>query len=93
MTTVTPEICQELVGIDGAQAMWTHLKKYEGSGPAQRMEAYSHWRSLQYDGKDIESFISQYTYALRRLDAFKLNMDAELKVYEFIDRVALFYME
>jgi hypothetical protein len=22
--------------------MWTHLKKYEGSGPAQRMEAYSY---------------------------------------------------
>jgi hypothetical protein len=43
------------------------------------MEAYSHWRSLQYDRKDIESFTSQYTYALRRLDAFKLNMDAELK--------------
>jgi hypothetical protein len=73
--------------------MWTYLKKYEGSGPTQRMEAYSHWRSLQYDRKDIESFISQYTYALRRLDAFELNIDAELKVYEFIDRVAPFYME
>lgn len=42
MTATTPEICQELVGIAGAQAMWSHLKKYEGSGPAQRMEAYSH---------------------------------------------------
>lgn len=93
MTAVTPEICQELVGIEGAKAMWSHLKKYEGSGPAQRMEAYSHWRSLQYDGKDIEAFTSQYTHALRRLEAFKLTMDAELKVYEFIDRVAPFYME
>jgi hypothetical protein len=93
MTATTPEICQELVGIQGAQAMWSHLKKYEGSGPAQRMEAYSHWRSLQYDGKDIEAFTSQYTTALRRLEAFKLTMDAELKVYEFIDRVAPFYME
>jgi hypothetical protein len=33
MTVVTPEIYQELVGIDGAQAIWSHLKKYEGSGP------------------------------------------------------------
>jgi transposase InsO family protein len=93
MTAVTPEICQELVGIDGAQAMWSHLKKYEGSGPAQRMEAYSHWRSLQFDGKDIEAFTSQYTHALRRLEAFRMTMDAELKVYEFIDRIAPFYME
>ena len=93
MTATTPEICQELVGIAGAQAMWSHLKKYEGSGPAQRMEAYSHWRSLHYYGKDIEAFTSQYTSALRRLEAFNLTMDAELKVYEFIDRVAPFYME
>jgi hypothetical protein len=93
MTAVTPEICQELVGIEGASAIWTHLKKYEGSGPAQRMEAYSHWRSLQFDGKDIEAFTSQYTHALRRLKAFRMTMDTELKVYEFIDKVAPFYME
>jgi hypothetical protein len=29
MTAVTPEICQELISIDGAQAIWTFLKKYE----------------------------------------------------------------
>jgi hypothetical protein len=61
--------------------MWTFLKNYEGSGPAQRIESYSHWRSLEYDGKDIEAFTSQYTHVLRRLMAFKLIMDAELKVY------------
>jgi hypothetical protein len=73
--------------------MWSYLKKYEGSGPAQRMEAYSYWRSLQFDRKDIEAFTSQYTHALRRLEAFRMTMDAELKVYEFIDKVAPFYME
>jgi hypothetical protein len=73
--------------------MWTHLKKYEGSGPAQRMEAYGYWQSLQYDGKDIEAFTSQYTHALRRLEVFRLTMDAELKLYDFIGRVAPFYME
>jgi hypothetical protein len=57
------------------------------------MEAYSYWRSLQFDRKDIEAFTLQYTYALRRLEAFRMIMDAELKVYEFIDKVALFYME
>jgi hypothetical protein len=73
MTAVTPEICQELVGIEGASAMWTHFKKYEGSGPAKLMEAYSHWRSLQFDGKDIEAFTSQYAHALRRLEAFRMT--------------------
>jgi hypothetical protein len=57
------------------------------------MEAYSYWRSLQFDGKDIEAFTLQYTHALRRLEAFRIIMDAELKVYEFIDKVAPFYME
>lgn len=49
------------------------------------MEAYSKWRSLHYDGKDIEALTSHYTSAQRLLEAFKLIMDAELMVYEFID--------
>jgi hypothetical protein len=57
------------------------------------MEAYRHWRSLQFDGKDIEVFTLQYTHALCHLEAFGVNIDAELKVYEFIDRGAPFYIE
>jgi hypothetical protein len=82
-----------VAGIERASAMWTHLKEYEEYSSAQRMEAYRHWRSLQFDGKDIEVFTLQYTHALYRLEAFGVNIDAELKVYGFIDRGARFYME
>jgi hypothetical protein len=33
------------------------------------------------------------THALRRIEALRMTMDAELKVYEFISMVALYHME
>jgi hypothetical protein len=105
-----------------------HLKRYEGSGPAQRMDAYICWKDLHFTSKDLQLFTEKYQKALRQLDTYGMTLSHdvmiltlhvtrlgaprcvyhlphlhsfnnqastslthELRVYDLINRVALFY--
>lgn len=65
MTATSSEIGDNLTNFTDAASMWTYLKRYEGSGPAQRMDAYITRKDLQFSGKDLQSFTEKYQKALR----------------------------
>lgn len=91
MTSTVPEIGENLVDFTDAQSMWVYLKRYEGSGPAQRIEAYNAWKDLQFNGRDLQVFTEKYQKTLRQMDNFNMALGHELRVYDLINRVAPFY--
>jgi hypothetical protein len=68
-----------------------YLKRYEGSGPVQRMDAYISWKDLQFTGKDLQLSTEKYQKALRQLDTYGMTLGHELRVYDLINRVIPFY--
>ena len=68
MTATSAEIRDNLTNFTDAASMWTYLKRYKGSGPAQRMDTYISWKDLQFTGKDLQLFTKNYQKALRQLD-------------------------
>ena len=53
MTATSAEIGDNLTNFTDAASIWTYLKRYEGSGPAQRIDAYISWKNLQFTSKDL----------------------------------------
>ncbi|PPJ52893.1 hypothetical protein CBER1_11827 [Cercospora berteroae] len=78
--------------IDTASELWAYLKKqYEPSGTAYRMAVFEQWDSLHFDGKDLENFCIQYQQTLREIDGLGIQLDKELRLYAFINRVSRHY--
>lgn len=91
MTSTVPEIGENLVDFADAQSMWTYLKRYEGSGPAQRIEAYNAWKDLQLAGRNLQVLSEKYQKTLRQINNFNMAPGHELRVYDLINRVAPFH--
>jgi hypothetical protein len=64
MIATSTEIRDNLTNFTDAASMWIYLKRYEGSGPAQRMDAYICWKDLHFTGKDLQLFTEKYQKAL-----------------------------
>jgi hypothetical protein len=85
-------IQQLLTEYGTAYEIWTFLKgQYGGSGPAQRLEAYNTWSTMEFDGKSIQKFSEDYLASLRKIDNFKMQLGKELRIYDFISCVAPYY--
>jgi hypothetical protein len=91
MTATSAEIGDNLTNFTDAASIWIYLKRYDRSGPAQRMDAYISWKDLQFTGKDLQLFTEKYQKALRQLDTYGITLSYELRVYDLINRVTLFY--
>jgi hypothetical protein len=91
MTATSTEIGDNLTNFTDAASMWMYLKRYEGSGLAQRMDVYIAWKDIQFTGKNLQLFTEKYQKALRRLDTYCMTLGHELRVYDLINRVAPFY--
>jgi hypothetical protein len=65
MIATSTEIRDNLTNFTDAASMWIYLKRYEGSRPAQRMDAYICWKDLHFTGKDLQLFTEKYQKALR----------------------------
>ncbi|KAI6787438.1 hypothetical protein KC343_g10664 [Hortaea werneckii] len=88
----TESIQQLLTEFSTAHEIWTFLKgQYGGSGPAQRLEAYTTWSTMEFDGKSLQKFTEDYQASLRKIDNFKMQLGKELRVYDFIGCITPYY--
>jgi hypothetical protein len=65
MIVTSTKIRDNLTNFTDAVSMWIYLKRYKGSRPVQRMDAYISWKDLQFTGKDLQLFTEKYQKALR----------------------------
>lgn len=85
-------IQQLLTDYPDASSMWQYLQsQYASSGPAERMDVFSRWKHMEFDGKDVAHFAQEYQASLRKIDNYGIVLGLEARVYCFIDLVAPYY--
>jgi hypothetical protein len=85
-------IQQLLTEFSTTHKIWIFPKgQYGGSGPAQRLEAYTTWSTIEYDRRNVQKFTEDYQASLRKIDNFQMQLGKELRVYDFISCITPYY--
>jgi hypothetical protein len=55
------------------------------------MAVFEEWDNLYFEGKDLKGFCIQYQQVLREIDSLGIQLDKELRLYAFINRMSRHY--
>jgi hypothetical protein len=75
-----------------SKELWNSLAStYSSSGIASKFAKYQDWLLMDFDGKNIEKFCSDYKSALLSIASCGLTVDEEIKVFTLLIKVKPYY--
>jgi hypothetical protein len=75
-----------------SKELWNSLAStYLSSGIASKFAKYQDWLLIDFDGKNIEKFYSDYKSALLSITLYGLIVDEEIKVFTLLIKVKPYY--
>lgn len=75
-----------------SKQLWDALAStYLSSGIANKFARYQDWLLMNFDGKNVEKFCSDYKSALLRIASCGLTVNKEIKVFTLLIKVKLYY--